>query len=350
MEILLKNADLYSPNHMGKVDILIKDGVVKKIDKQIDVDCDIIDCRGKIVTPMFVDGHEHIAFQNYYTPQGIINSGVGTVLGVLAWENGEKYVINNIKIAKSLKEYGIQAYALAGSKTYRENITEDIINNDIVMGVKTALNSQTMIKDVNPTYEELKELAVSTYNAGKQSKKSVQVHIHLETEGGDFETCNLSWIDRVVEETGVPYSIFKLTHAQKYRAKILEYANKGCYIDYTAFHEGYDSRYDYLVEAIKSKKVDLSKISISSDLGILNLERNWNKEESPFTLLHTLRTLIDYKGLKLEEVLPFITTNAGAQIDRDLGCIMLDGEAKLLILNNDLMIETIIQDKIIDIN
>ncbi len=53
-----------------------------------------------------------------------------------------------------------------------------------------------------------------------------------EIETGKYDS--LDWIDKIVEETGVTYSLFKLTHAQKYYSRILEYANKGCYIYYTA--------------------------------------------------------------------------------------------------------------------
>ena len=150
---------------------------------------------------------------------------------------------------------------------------------------------------------------------------------------------NLAWIDKIVEETGIPYSIFKLTHAQKFYDRILEYANKGCYIDYTAFDNTYDIRFDSLVKAIKEKRVDLSKISISSDLGILSMEKGHSENETPITILNTVRKLVLEKGLKLEDVLKMVTTNALRSIvDKD-ELIVEHGFYNIMLLNENLEIE-----------
>ena len=53
MKLLLKNANLYNPSKIGIVDILIVDGKIIKIEKNIQCDCETIDCVGKIVAPMF---------------------------------------------------------------------------------------------------------------------------------------------------------------------------------------------------------------------------------------------------------------------------------------------------------
>ena len=345
--ILLKNADLYTPKHEGIQDIIINNGKIVYIGKYKENENfdEIIDCKGKIVCPEFIDGHEHIIYTEYYDPIDIINSGVGTVVGVLANESGQNFVEKNIKTAKRLRKLGIDTYCLAGSKVYRENIEKTILEDKIVIGVKTALNSQTLIKPNNPTYEEMKELAITTYNLSKKLKRKLQLHIHIETERGDLNTSNLSWIDRIVEETDVPYSIFKLTHAQKYKDKILEYAIKGCYLDFTAFHEKYDQRYDYLVKAILDTSIDTSKISISSDLGVLNMEKGWRKKESPFTLLHTIKVLMKEKQLKFEDVLPLITTNPGILISKNAGKIKQKCRCKILIFDKEFNIEKVINER-----
>ena len=157
-------------------------------------------------------------------------------------------------------------------------------------------------------------------------------------------------LDKIVEETGVPYSIFKLTHAQKYGEYILEYANKGCYLDYTAFHLSYDKRFNPLINAIKNNAIDTSKISISSDLSILTTERGWQGEETPYTILHTIKELIK-QGLTFEQVIPFVTTNAIAQVNKRIAEIKEGEVAKLLILNEYYEIEQIInENQIITVN
>lgn len=273
--IILKNADLYTPKHIGIVDILINnEGVIVQIAKNLELKCVTYDCNNQIVCPTFVDGHEHLLHNKFYTIRGLIDSGIGTVVGCLANENKAEAVNKLINVTSFLRKYyNIQAFCLAGSKNFTDDIEEFIIKNDCVVGIKSALFSDQRPKP-NLSYEKLKKDSVATYHAGLKTNKSVQVHLHLDHpfakgEKADIDKINkgaydnLSWIDQIVQETGIPYSLFKLTHSQKYYKRILEYANKGVYLDYTAFDGDYDCIYDDLVFAIKNKTVDISKISIS---------------------------------------------------------------------------------------
>lgn len=355
MEILLKKAKVYTPEYIGEKDILISNSIIKEIDDEINVDCKAIDCSDKIVCPMFVDGHEHLEFTDFYNLEDIVSSGVGTAVGVLANEKSNQDVENLIEITNKINncECGLTAFCLAGSKNFTHDTTQFIINQKCVVGIKTALFCNERPK-ANLSYEKLKADVLSTYNAGKVANKNMQVHIHLDHpyKMGDKPNVdeinssttvgNLFWIDKIVEETGVPYSLFKLTHAQKYFNKILEYANKGCFIDYTAFPDEYDRRFDSLVMAIKNKCANLSKISISSDLGILNLERNLNTKETPKTLLNTLQKLVLEKQIDFAVVIKFLTTNALAPIKKEDELIKIGSYAKLLVLNKNLEIENII--------
>lgn len=366
MKILLKNVDLYTPEHVGIKDILIDDSVIIKIDNQIICnDCEIINCNGNIICPMFVDGHEHLFIgvnHDYWSTEGIMKSGIGTIVGCLANEQSYNDVDKLINIINDINSSNlITAYCLAGSKNYVEDTTNYILNNKNVIGIKTALFQPQRPKP-NLSYEKLKQDAIRTYNGGLKSGKSVQVHIHLDHpfSGRNKETIeninsghldNLHWIDKIVEETSVPYSLFKLTHAQKYYDRILEYANKGCFIDYTAFSGDYDTRFDCLVKAIKDKSVDLSKISISSDLGIMITEQGHLGEETPISLLNTIRKLALEKGLLLEDILKMVTSNPAILINKDCGIIKENSPYKLLMLDIELNINSIINHgEIIELN
>lgn len=359
--LLLKNAEVYNPKYIGKKDILIDKDKIIKIANEIEEECQILNCSDKIICPTFIDGHEHITFKQYYNPIDIINSGVSTCVGVLANEQEENQMQILLNTANNLKEnYNVNTYVLAGSKNCTYNIEKYIINYENVVGIKTALYSEFRPKP-NLSYEKLKNDTIKVYNAGIKSNKNVQVHIHLDNpfpingsanieEINSGKIDNLNWLDMIVKETGIPYSIFKLTHAQKYYNRIIEYANKGVYIDYTAFDDKYDKRYDYLVEAIKKRKIDLSKISISSDLGILSTEKNYIKKESPITLLKTIRTLIIEKGLTFEQVIPFITTNALAPIKQEKILIKEGIKPNFILLDKDFNIYKIIKNENLNLN
>lgn len=344
MDILLKNGEIYLPESIGRKDILIKNGCIVKIDNDIKSRAKIIDCTGKNICPLFVDGHTHLSLTGIYNHKKLLSAGIGSVVGLMSMTATSKDVKKLIKICKRLKNKGLDAYCLTGAFRYFGNITEDIINNENVIGCKTALNSKTKIREESPNYEELLKISQETYNAGKLSNKKVQVHIHLEStkassledlqqKMSDKEVGNLYWIDDI-SKNGLPYSLFKLTHSQKYLDKLLEYANKGCYVDYTAMQNGYDVRFDSLINSLLNNDVNLSQISISSDMGAFG-----NKKNQYLSLLNTLKIFVVEKRLPLDLVLPFFTSNPGSLLHKNCGKIMENTPCKLMVLNKNLDIE-----------
>jgi len=71
MKILIKGGFIYpvtSPCFVG--DILIEDGKIKKVGKDIKEDCEIIDAKEKFIFPGFIDAHSHL---------GLFEEGVGSI-------------------------------------------------------------------------------------------------------------------------------------------------------------------------------------------------------------------------------------------------------------------------------
>ncbi len=65
MFVLLKNADLYSPVHLGCRDILICGEKIAAIEESITlaslpIECSVIDLKGATVAPGFIDQHVHL--------------------------------------------------------------------------------------------------------------------------------------------------------------------------------------------------------------------------------------------------------------------------------------------------
>ena len=62
MFTLIKNANLYSPEHLGMNDVLLADDKIALIDRKIEltgIPFDTIDAGGCAVTPGFIDIHRH---------------------------------------------------------------------------------------------------------------------------------------------------------------------------------------------------------------------------------------------------------------------------------------------------
>ena len=62
--LLIKNADIYAPEHLGIKDILVINDKIVKIAASIEVPsalaCKIVDAGGKVLLPGYVDQHVHI--------------------------------------------------------------------------------------------------------------------------------------------------------------------------------------------------------------------------------------------------------------------------------------------------
>ena len=63
MLTLIRNADLYAPEHLGIQDILIANERIESIGSRLSltgVDYTFFDAEGRIVTPGFIDKHVHV--------------------------------------------------------------------------------------------------------------------------------------------------------------------------------------------------------------------------------------------------------------------------------------------------
>lgn len=63
MAYLIKNADIYAPEHIGVQDILVVADKIVAVGKDLTVvlpDLETVDVKGLIVTPGFIDQHIHV--------------------------------------------------------------------------------------------------------------------------------------------------------------------------------------------------------------------------------------------------------------------------------------------------
>ena len=86
---LLKNAHLYINHQFENVDILIEDGMITKIEKNIESDIPTYDLKGKMVAHNFIDMHTHLrepGFEHketiYSGTMSALYGGYGTVVAM----------------------------------------------------------------------------------------------------------------------------------------------------------------------------------------------------------------------------------------------------------------------------
>lgn len=97
---LLKNGDVYAPEHIGKADILICNDKIVDIAEHIDFDypgIEVVDLEGRKVIPGVIDQHIHVTggggesgFTSKVTEVGLsdlVRGGVCTLVGVLGTDS-----------------------------------------------------------------------------------------------------------------------------------------------------------------------------------------------------------------------------------------------------------------------
>ena len=180
---LLKNADVYAPEHLGKKDVLIAGERICRIDDKIEgyeglPDVETFDLAGKKLVPGYIDLHVHITGGGgeqgpaSRVPESQLSvfttNGITTVVGLLGTDGITRSVENLVAKAKALNDEGITAYTLTSAYVYPPttltgSVEKDIMMVDPIIGVKVAVSDH---RSSNPTGKELIRLATAARRAG----------------------------------------------------------------------------------------------------------------------------------------------------------------------------------------
>lgn len=256
---LIKNAAVYAPEYLGIQDVLIGDSRILKLAADIPAvdayDVEVLDGKGKLLFPGFIDSHVHIlgggGEGSYHTrtPEIMLTDitlgGVTTVVGCLGTDGTTRSMASLLAKARGLEEEGITTYIYTGSyqipvRTLTDNIVDDLILIDKVIGCGEIAISDH--RSSQPTPEEFAHIVGDTRVGGILSGKAGLVNIHM----GDGSRM-LSYLRYVVEKTEIPPSNMLPTHINRSTRLLgdgIDYAKSlGGYVDLTT-----SSDPDYLEE------------------------------------------------------------------------------------------------------
>lgn len=253
MFLLVKNAQVWSPEPLGLCDILCAAGVVAAVlpsrpgidPSSLPFDVETLDVDGACVIPGLVDGHVHLVGGGgeggfaTRTPELVLGqtfrAGVTSVVGVLGTDGIARSMESLVAKAMALREEGLSAWCFTGSyriplRTITGEADRDIMMVDPVIGV-----GEVAISDHRsswPSFEELSRVASQARVGGMLAGKSGIVDVHL----GESPDC-LSPLEEVVARTRIPRTQFLPTHCNRSRAveeRCLAWALSGGYVDFTA--------------------------------------------------------------------------------------------------------------------
>ncbi|NLP49531.1 beta-aspartyl-peptidase [Bacillus sp. RO1] len=282
---LLKNGTVYSPEYLGKKDILIVDKRIAAIEDNIQFEesahVEVLDVTGQLIVPGFIDNHVHImggGGEGSYrtrTPELVlsdaIKGGITTLVGVIGTDGTTRTMTSLVAKAKALKEEGISCYVHTGSyqvpvKTLTGMIEDDLILIEEIIGVGEIAIADH--RSSQPGYEDIAKIAAAARVGGMLSGKAGIVNMHL----GDSAS-KLLILDEVIEKTDIPIRQFLPTHINRNRELFeagISYAKKGGYVDFTTssiakFIEQGETKCSVGLKEMLDKGVPIGQITFSSD-------------------------------------------------------------------------------------
>lgn len=368
---LIKNCDLYNPEHVGRKDILICGEKIVKIDGSIDfnppgMEVEVIEAGDFKAVPGFIDQHVHITGGGgeggpaTRTPDirlsALTTAGITTVLGLLGTDGITRSLEELLAKARALEEEGISTYIYSGCytlpfKTLTGSIQSDLILIDKVIGVGEIAISDH--RSSQPNLDDLKKTAAHTRVGGLLSHKAGIVHVHL----GDGPS-GLKPLMEIAENTEIPIKQFMPTHinrAEHLVMQSIEYIKMGGFVDLTSdFYKSEDwpdcmSIGDTLKLYIEND-IPLEHVCASSDSN--GSVPNFNKKGelvsigvgSAKVLYKDIRSAVVDYGVSLEQALGLITMNPAKALKLypKKGTLLDKSDADLVLLDKDLNIHTVI--------
>lgn len=286
MITVIKNIHVYAPEDLGIKDVVITSNKIEGIYDNVEIPnnfvaIEIIDGKGKLLYPGFIDNHVHIlggggegGFKTR-TPEMqlsmLIEAGVTTVVGCIGTDGVCRNMRSLIAKAKGLEEEGITTYCYTGSyeipvKTITDSIKGDMMMVDKVIGVgEVALSDH---RSSQATFQDFVNTVASARVGGLLSGKAGIVNVHLGNGARKLE-----YLSKLIDETEIPPTQVLPTHINRSDKLFYEgelYAKKGGFIDLTTssdpnFLEPGEIRAGEGLSTLLRNGVDIEHITFSSD-------------------------------------------------------------------------------------
>lgn len=351
---LVKNAETYAPEYLGKKDILVGAEKILAIHDHIDIDpklVQVMDAQGKIVLPGLIDQHIHLtgaggkhsfmSMTSEIAATELIKCGTTTAVGLLGTDGSTRSLQALYAKVKALEQQGLSAYMFTNyyglpPLTIMNSVREDLIFIDKVIGCKVAISD---IRASYPTAQDLLQLLTQVHVGGLLGGKGGILHVHL----GILDT-GMDILFDLVNHYQFPIQYISPTHVG--RTKVLfdqsiEFAKMGGMIDITTGASKYDHPYKQVLYALE-QGVPIGNMTFSSD-GNAGLSRengqggiklfgapiNQNLEQAVL--------LVREGGLPIADAFRLITTNPAKNLSlKQKGRLAEGADADLCFFDEEL--------------
>jgi beta-aspartyl-dipeptidase (metallo-type) len=249
MMLLVRNADIYAPEALGRRDILAAEGRIIAIAEHIDPShfpcpVEVLEAEGFFALPGLIDSHVHIlggggegGFSTR-TPElalsDCVRAGVSTVIGTLGTDGVARSMESLVAKAYALRAEGISAWIYSGSyrvppQTVTGDLMKDIMMIEPIIGLGELAISDH--RSSHPSLDELGRLCSEARVGGLLSGKAGIVNFHL----GDAPA-GLKPLEELVAAGDMPRTQFLPTHCNRNPdlfVESLRWAKEGGFADVT---------------------------------------------------------------------------------------------------------------------
>jgi beta-aspartyl-dipeptidase (metallo-type) len=367
--ILIQKAEVFTPEPIGKKDILLTGGSIAAIADRIDpgpfesLGAEVISANGMRLIPGLIDAHVHIAGAGgeggpaTRTPEmqlsQMLRGGITTVIGCLGTDGITRTPESVLMKVKALRAEGVSSWMYTGSyqvptPTITGSVAGDLSLIEEVIGAgEIALSDH---RSSCPTTDELIRLTEEARVGGMLGGKAGIVNIHM----GDARDPFRPIID-AVEKSELKYTQFFPTHCNRneYIYEDAKRYGKEGYIDVTTSSYPYFAEFEVkpstAVKGFLEAGVPVEHITMTSD-GNGSLPHFNDKGElerlemgQPASIFDELKDLVRKEGIPLETALKFVTSNVAAILKlKRKGRITVGADADMVILGEDDVIMEVI--------
>lgn len=369
--LLIRDADVYAPNHLGLRSLLLGGGRVlwmgepdalPALPAALQASVETLDLAGRRLIPGLVDGHVHVTggggeagFRTRVPAVPLsryTRAGVTSVVGLLGTDDVARGPRGLLATVHALREEGLNAWAYAGGyhvppPTLTGSVRSDLVLIEPFIGIGEVAISDH--RSSQPTLDEILRLASETHVAGLMTGKAGVLHLHL----GDGPR-GLDLVRRALATSEIPPRVLNPTHVNRRKAlfeEAIELARAGCTVDITAFpvEEGEDAW--SAAEALRrylASGAPPERVTVSSDAGgclpCFDADGRVTHMEvgAAGALLETLRELVA-GGMPLDTALPPFTHNPARLLRlAGKGVIQAGADADLVALDATGAADTVI--------
>jgi len=366
--ILIKNAEVYTPEFIGKKDVFLAGKKIVAIEDEINlpenIKCEVIDATGMKLTPGFIDAHVHIAGAGgeggpaTRTPElqlsMLIKAGVTTVIGCLGTDGMTRSVESVLMKAKGLRDEGVSAWIYTGAyqvptPTITGDVGKDIALIDEIIGVGEVAISDH--RSSCPTTNELIRITEHARVGGMLGGKAGIINMHMGDAQNPFQP-----IHDAVAQSELNYKQFYPTHCNRNDyifEDSKEYGKKG-WVDITTSSYPYFPQYEIkpskTIKLLMDAGVPIEHITFTSDacgslpdFDPVTGELKQLEMGLPEANLREVMEAVKEENIPFETALKVVTSNPATALKlRQKGKISLGADADVLLFDGDLKLKTVI--------